>query len=93
MTVGELFLESFSSGVITPEELSWVTRAQPDFSRVEEATALRLGRLLDEGRIHLGCRLPSSRLHQSSLRDQWIEPLGRRRHRPHSTKAQQSVTF
>jgi hypothetical protein len=40
MTVGELFLESISSGVITHTELSWLTRQQATFSRVEEATAL-----------------------------------------------------
>jgi hypothetical protein len=60
MTVGQLFLESLSSGVITPSELSWLTLQQQSFSRVEEATALRLGRLLDQGKIHLGCRLPAA---------------------------------
>jgi hypothetical protein len=54
MTVGELFLESFSSGVITPRELTWLTQRQDQFSRVEEATALRLGRLMDQGAIQLG---------------------------------------
>jgi hypothetical protein len=57
MTVGQLFLESLSSGVITPWELSWLTHQQTSFSRLEEATALRLGRLLDQGDIQLGCRL------------------------------------
>ncbi|MEB3264311.1 MAG: hypothetical protein VKJ66_08075 [Synechococcus sp.] len=57
MQVGELFLEVLASGVITPAELSWVTAEQQRFSRLEEATALRLGRLLDEGVIQLGCRL------------------------------------
>jgi hypothetical protein len=56
MTVGPLFLESLSSGVITPWELSWLTHQQGSFSRLEEATALRLGRLLDQGEIQLGCR-------------------------------------
>jgi hypothetical protein len=51
MTVGELFLESFSLGVITYGELSWLTDQKDNFSRVEEATALRLGRLLDQGSI------------------------------------------
>ena len=59
MTVGELFLESLSSGVITPGELGWLTRRQDRFTRVEEAAALRLGRLLDQGVIQLGCRLPA----------------------------------
>ncbi|SBO43425.1 conserved protein of unknown function [Cyanobium sp. NIES-981] len=57
MTVGELFLESVSTGVITPAELHWLTQRQNLFSRVEEAAAVRLGRLLDQGEIQLGCRL------------------------------------
>ena len=57
MKLGLLFLESVSSGVITSEEMDWVTNHQREFSRTEAATALRLGRLLDGGRIHLGCRL------------------------------------
>lgn len=57
MTVGELFLESVSTGVITPSELSWLAQRQNLFSRVEEAAAVRLGRLLDQGVIQLGCRL------------------------------------
>ncbi|WP_216904152.1 hypothetical protein [Synechococcus sp. CCY 9618] len=84
MTVGELYLESLSTGVITPSELSWLTHGQDRFSRLEEATALRLGRLLDQGDIQLGCRLPSiSPLETASsgLFDEWIEPLGRQRHR------------
>lgn len=56
MTVGELFIESVSTGVITLPELDWVAAKQSGFSRVEEATALRLGRLLDRGEIQLGCR-------------------------------------
>jgi hypothetical protein len=80
MTVGQLFLESLSSGVITPTELSWLTRQQGGFSRVEVATALRLGRLLDQGRIQLGCRLPAVKLQHDMVREMWIEPLGRRRH-------------
>ncbi len=57
MKLGLLFLESVSTGVITSEEMDWVTKHQREFSRTEAATALRLGRLLDGGRIHLGCRL------------------------------------
>ena len=59
VTVGELFLESIATGVITPGEMGWLTQRQNGFSRVEEAAALRLGRLLDDGVIQLGCRLPS----------------------------------
>ncbi len=57
MNLGLLFLKSVSTGVITSEELDWVTDNQRDFTRIEEATALRLGRLLDGGLIQLGCRI------------------------------------
>ena len=57
MNLGVLFLKSVSTGVITSEELDWVTDHQRDFTRLEEATALRLGRLLDVGLIQLGCRI------------------------------------
>ncbi len=57
MNLGLLFLESVSTGVITSEEMNWVTSNQRHFSRVEEATALKLGRLLDSGLIHIGCRV------------------------------------
>jgi hypothetical protein len=94
MTVGELYLESLSTGVITPAELSWLTHGQDRFSRLEEATALRLGRLLDQGDIQLGCRLaptearsgvasgaPTPASPAAGVLEEWIEPLGRRRHR------------
>ena len=58
MTVGEVFLESLNSGVITQGELDWVVSHQDDFGRAEVAPALRLGRLMDEGAVNLGCRLP-----------------------------------
>ena len=58
MTVGEVFLESLNSGVITQGELDWVVSHQDNFGRAEVATALRLGRLIDEGAVNLGCRLP-----------------------------------
>ncbi len=57
MSVGELFLESVSTGVITVEEIDWITAQQACFNRQEEATVLKLGRLLDAGRIQIGCRL------------------------------------
>jgi hypothetical protein len=40
----------------------------------------RLGRLLDEGVIQLGCRLSPQRLRHREVLVNWIEPLGRRRH-------------
>ncbi len=57
MNLGILFLETLSSGVITPEEMDWITSHQRDFSRIEEATAVKLGRLVDRGLVQLGCRL------------------------------------
>ncbi|MCT0199323.1 hypothetical protein KQ313_06490 [Synechococcus sp. CS-1325] len=80
MTVGQLFLNSLSTGVITPDELSWLAHQQDRFSRIEEATALRLGRLIDQGAIQLGCRIPAAKLQHDSVREHWIEPLGRNRH-------------
>lgn len=57
MSVGELFLESISTGVITSEEIDWITMRQSGFNRQEEAMVLKLGRLLDAGEIQIGCRL------------------------------------
>ncbi len=57
MNLGSLFLKSLLTGVITAEEMEWVTHHQPDFNRIEEATALKLGRLLDRGQIQIGCRI------------------------------------
>ncbi len=60
MNLGLLFLESISTGVITSDEMNWVTSNQPHFSRVEEATALKLGRLMDQGFIQIGCRISNN---------------------------------
>ena len=80
MTVGEVFLQSLSSGVITETEMHWLTTHQASFDRQEEATALRLGRLLDEGELNIGCRIPSAK--RPSLTEEWLETLGRSRHLP-----------
>ena len=60
MTLGELFLEAMSSGVITNGEMTWVTSHQDYFNRTEKTVAQRLGRLVDDGSIQLGCRVPIS---------------------------------
>jgi hypothetical protein len=57
MLVGEVFLETMSTGIITQAEIDWLTTQQGSFSREEEAMALKIGRLLDEGRLQIGCRL------------------------------------
>jgi len=56
-SVGEVFLESVSTGVITAEEIAWITAEQASFDRQEEAMVLKLGRLVDNGTIQTGCRL------------------------------------
>lgn len=58
MTVGQLFLESLGTGVITQDEIDWLLTQTDELDRQELAVAQRLGRLLDEGAIQLGCRLP-----------------------------------
>ena len=57
MNLGSLYLKINSTGIITFSELEWVTKQQFNFSRVEEALAIKLGRLLDSGDINIGCRL------------------------------------
>lgn len=57
MTVGVLVLEALRSGVITQPEIDWVLSQQTRFSRAEQAAVQRLGRLLDEGGLQLGCRI------------------------------------
>ena len=79
MVVGEVLFKSLSSGVITEAEVGWLASEQTNFNRTEEAAVLRLGRLIDNGQINLGCRIPSSLRHHKQVLDEWIEPLGRNR--------------
>ena len=57
MNLGSLFLRINSTGIITLSELDWITKQQFNFSRVEEALAIKLGRLVDSGAINIGCHL------------------------------------
>ncbi len=57
MGIGKLFLASITSGIVTQEEMRWIAINQLNFSRCEQATALKLGQLVDSGQIQLGCRL------------------------------------
>lgn len=57
MSVGALFLEALGTGVITQTEIDWLVSCQGNGSRTEQAALERLGRLLDSGVIHLGCRI------------------------------------
>ena len=57
MLIGEVFLEALSTGIVTQDEIDWLTINQANFSREEEAKALKIGRLLDEGQLQMGCRV------------------------------------
>ena len=59
MNLGLLFLKVNTSGVITLSELDWITNHQSDFSRLDMALVLKIGRLMDKGVIELDCRLPA----------------------------------
>ena len=57
MGIGALFLTSISTGIITQDQLGWIARNQLNFSRCEQATALKLGKLIDSNQLHLGYRV------------------------------------
>jgi hypothetical protein len=78
MIAGELFLESLSSGVITQAEIDWLLSQQARFSRSEQAAMQRLGRLLDQGQIQLGCRITPHWQPKRQVLHELIEQLGRR---------------
>ena len=59
MNLGLLFLKVNTSGIITLSELDWITNHQSEFSRLDMALALKIGRLMDEDIIELDCRLPA----------------------------------
>ncbi len=57
MNLGILFLKLNTTGVITLSELDWITNHQSQFTRLDMALVLKIGRLMDEGIIELDCRL------------------------------------
>ena len=59
MNLGLLFLKVNTLGVITLSELDWITNHQSEFSRLDMALVLKIGRLMDEGIIELDCKLPA----------------------------------
>ena len=59
MNLGILFLKVNTSGVITLSELDWIANHQSEFSRLDMALVLKIGRLMDVGIIELDCRLPA----------------------------------
>ena len=58
MNLGLLFLKVNTFGVITLDELDWITNNQSEFSRLDMALVIKIGRLMDSGVIEIDSRLP-----------------------------------
>ena len=78
MKVGEVFLGSLGTGLITASEVTWIADHQNQFNRTEEATAIRLGRLIDQGVIQLTHSQRNLRSQPTKLATRWCDLLGRR---------------
>ena len=59
MNLGILYLLVNTTGLITLSELDWIANNQSEFTRLDMALVLKIGRLMDEGIIELDCRLPA----------------------------------
>ena len=58
MNLGILFLKVNTLGVISLSELDWINENQSDFSRLDMALVIKIGRLMDSGEIEIDCRIP-----------------------------------
>ena len=58
MNLGLLFLKVNTTGVITLAELDWIANHQSEFSRLDMALVLKIGRLMDSGVVEIDSRLP-----------------------------------
>ena len=58
MNLGILFIKVNATGLITFSELDWITNNHPNFSRLDMAFVLKIGRLMDSGIVNLDCQLP-----------------------------------
>ena len=58
MNLGLLFLKVNTIGVITLSELDWITDNQSEFSRLDMALVIKIGRLMDSGVVEIDSRLP-----------------------------------
>ena len=56
MELGLLFLKVNTLGVITLPELDWITNHQSDFSRLDMALVIKIGRLMDSGVVEIDNR-------------------------------------
>ena len=59
MNLGLLFLKVNNTRVITLSELDWITYNQSNFSRLDMALVIKIGRLMDSGVIEIDSRLPA----------------------------------
>jgi len=57
MNLGLLFLKINILGVITLPELDWITKHQSEFSRLDMALVIKIGRLMDCGIVEVDNRL------------------------------------
>ena len=57
MNLGLLFLKINTLGVITLTELDWITNHQSEFSRLDMAVIIKIGRLMDSGIIEIDNRI------------------------------------
>jgi len=53
MNLGLLFLTVYTLGLITLSELDWITNHQSEFSRLDMALVIKIGRLMDSGEIEI----------------------------------------
>ena len=58
MDLGLLFLKVNILGVITLSELDWITNHQSEFTRLDMALVIKLGRLMDSGVVEIDNKLP-----------------------------------
>ena len=57
MNLGLLFLKVNTLGVITLSELDWITNHQSEFSRLDMALVIKIGRLMDSGMLEIDLSL------------------------------------
>ena len=74
MNLGILFLLVNATGSITLSELDWIADHQSEFSRLDMALVLKIGRLMDEGIIKLDCRLELEIFPAMKRSSFWIAP-------------------
>ena len=59
MDLGLIFLKANILGLITLQELDWITENEHKFSRLDMSLVIKLGRLMDEGIVEIDCTKPA----------------------------------